>query len=91
MMGVSKNMGISTKTMLRQRAMTTDINNYVQIVVPCNCIEADGLVTIIDEVGLVVRTLFVDNKAIDLQGLSSGFYFVKSGNAVKKVLVRERS
>ena len=52
-------------------------------------IEADGLVTITDETGRVVRTLFVDNKkTIDLQGLSSGFYFVKSGTEVKKVLVK---
>ena len=52
-------------------------------------IEADGLVTITDETGRVVRTLFVDNKkTIDLQGLSSGFYFVKAGTETKKVLVK---
>jgi len=52
-------------------------------------IEAEGLVTISDEMGRVVRTLFVDDKqTVDLQGLSSGFYFVKAGDAVKKVLVK---
>ena len=52
-------------------------------------IEAEGLVTIVDEMGRVVKTLFVDNKqTIDLQGLSSGFYFVKVGDVVKKVLVK---
>ena len=110
-----------------------DINDHVQIVVPCNCIEvfeaaeewqgiqlyddcghvgvgeaktvafevypnpvsetltieAEGLVTISDEMGRVVRTLFVDDKqTIDLQGLSSGIYFVKAGTEVKKVLVK---
>ena len=110
-----------------------DINDHVQIVVPCNCIEAfeaaeewegiqlyddcgnvgvgenktaamdvypnpasetltieaQGLVTIVDEMGRVVRTLFVDDKqTIDLQGLSSGVYFVKAGNEVKKVMVK---
>ena len=45
--------------------------------------------TIIDEMGRVVRTLFMDNKqTIDLQGLSSGLYFVKAGTEVKKVLVK---
>ena len=44
---------------------------------------------IFDEMGRVVRTLFVDDKqTVDLQGLSSGFYFVKAGDAVKKVLVK---
>ena len=110
-----------------------DINDYVHIVVPCNCIEAfeaaeewqgiqlfddcghvgvgetkmvtldvypnpasstltieaDGLVTIIDEMGRVVRTLVVKREeTISLEGLSSGFYFVKAGNEVKKVLVK---
>lgn len=52
-------------------------------------IEAEGLVTIVDEMGRVVRTLFVDDKqTIDLQGLSSGVYFVKAGNEVKKVMVK---
>ena len=52
-------------------------------------IESEGLVTIVDEMGRVVKTLFVDNKqTIDLQGLSSGFYFVKVGDVVKKVLVK---
>jgi hypothetical protein len=52
-------------------------------------IEAEGLVTISDEMGRVVRTLFVDDKqTIDLQGLSNGIYFVKAGTEVKKVLVK---
>ena len=52
-------------------------------------IEADGLVTISDEMGRVVRTLFVDNKqTIDLQGFSKGLYFVKVGTEVKKVMVK---
>ena len=52
-------------------------------------IEAEGLVTIVDEMGRVVRSLFVDNKqTIDLQGLTSGLYFVKAGNEVKKVMVK---
>ena len=52
-------------------------------------IEAEGLVTISDEMGRVVRTLFVDNKqTIDLQGLASGLYFVKVGTEVKKVMVK---
>jgi hypothetical protein len=46
-------------------------------------------VTISDEMGRVVRTLFVDDKqTIDLQGLSSGIYFVKAGTEVRKVLVK---
>ena len=110
-----------------------DINDHVQIVVPCNCIEAfeaaeewqgiqlyddcghvgvgetetavmqiypnpatesltieaDGMVTIADEMGRVVKTLFVDDKqTINLQGLSRGFYFVKAGNEVKKIMVK---
>ena len=52
-------------------------------------IEAEGLVTISDEMGRVVRTLFVDNKqTIDLQGLASGLYLVKVGTEVKKVIVK---
>ncbi len=52
-------------------------------------IEAEGLVTIVDELGRTVRTLFVDDKqTVDLQGLSSGFYFVKAGNVVKKIMVK---
>ena len=52
-------------------------------------IEAEGLVTIVDEMGRVVRTLFVEDKqTIDLHGLSSGFYFVKVGTEVKKVMVK---
>ena len=52
-------------------------------------IEAEGLVTISDEMGRVVRSLFVDNKqTIDLQGLTSGLYYVKAGNEVKKVMVK---
>lgn len=111
----------------------SDINDHVQIIVPCNCIEAfeaseewqgiqlyddcghvglaetenttlevypnpasetltieaEGLVTIVDEMGRIVKTLFVDQKkSIDLQGLSNGIYFVKVGNEVKKVLVK---
>jgi hypothetical protein len=51
-------------------------------------IEADGLVTIIDEMGRVVRTLFVKRKeTISLEGFSSGFYFVKAGDVVKKLFV----
>ena len=110
-----------------------DINDHVQIVVPCNCIEAfeaseewqgillyddcghvgvgeaetitmnvypnpvsetltieaEGPVTIIDEMGRVIRTLFVKRKeTINLEGLSSGFYFVKAGDEVKKILVK---
>jgi len=52
-------------------------------------IEAEGPVTIIDEMGRVVKTLFVKRKeTINLDGLSSGFYFVKAGDEVKKVLVK---
>ena len=52
-------------------------------------IEAEGFVTISDEMGRVVRTLFVDNKqTIDLQGLASGLYLVKAGTEVKKVMVK---
>ncbi len=52
-------------------------------------IEAEGPVTIVDEMGRIVRNLFVDNKqTIDLQCLSSGFYFVKAGTEVKKVMVK---
>ena len=52
-------------------------------------IEAEGLVTIVDEMGRIVKTLFVDQKkSIDLQDLPNGIYFVKVGNEVKKVLVK---
>ncbi len=52
-------------------------------------IEAKGLVTITDDMGRIVRTLFVDDKqTIDLQGLTSGLYFVKAGAVVKKVMVK---
>ncbi len=52
-------------------------------------IEAEGLVTIADEMGRVARTLFVNKKqTIDLQGLSSGFYFIKTDNETKKILVK---
>jgi hypothetical protein len=51
-------------------------------------IEAESLVTIIDEKGCTVRTLFVNGKeTIHLQGLSSGIYFVRAGNEVKKIMV----
>ena len=51
-------------------------------------IEAEGLVSIIDERGCVVRTLFVKRKeTFSLQGLSRGSYFVKAGNVVKKIIV----
>lgn len=51
-------------------------------------IEAEGPVTIIDEMGRVVRTLFVTKKeTISLKGLSNGLYFVKAGNKVKKIKV----
>ena len=110
-----------------------DINDHVQIVVPCNCIEAfeaaeewqgillyddcgnvgfgeaetatmdvypnpasetltieaEGLVTIVDVMGRTVRTLFVENKqTLNVQELPSGIYFVKAGNAVKKIMVK---
>ena len=52
-------------------------------------IEAEGPVTIVDETGRVVKTLFVRRKeTISLDGLSSGFYFVKAGNLVKKIMVK---
>ena len=52
-------------------------------------IEAEGPVTIVDEMGRVVKTLFVKREeTISLEGLSSGFYFVKAGDEVKKVLVK---
>ena len=51
-------------------------------------IEAEGPVAIMDEMGRVVRTLFVNRKeTVSLEGLSAGFYFVKAGDVVKKVLV----
>ena len=70
-------------------AKTVAFDVYPNPVSGALTIEAEGLVTISDEMGRVVRTLFVDDKqTIDLQGLSSGFYFVKAGDAVKKVLVK---
>jgi hypothetical protein len=70
-------------------AKTVAFDVYPNPVSGALTIEAEGLVTISDEMGRVVRTLFVDDKqTIDLQGLSSGFFFVKVGDAVKKVLVK---
>ena len=52
-------------------------------------IEAEGPVSIVDEMGRTVRTLFVKREeTISLEGLSSGLYFVKAGEVVKKVLVK---
>jgi len=52
-------------------------------------IEAEGPVTIFDALGCVVKTLFVKRKeTISLEGLSSGFYFVKAGDEVKKIVVK---
>ena len=46
-------------------------------------------VSVFDMTGRIVRTLFVDDKqTINLQGLTSGFYFVKAGTEVKKVMVK---
>ncbi len=65
------------------------VNIYPNPATETLTIEAEGLVTIVDEMGRVVRTLFVDNKqTIDLQGLTSGLYFVKAGTEVKKVMVK---
>ena len=65
------------------------VNIYPNPATESLTIEAEGLVTIADETGRVVRTLFVDNKqTIDLLGLPSGLYFVKAGTEVKKVLVK---
>ena len=65
------------------------VNIYPNPATETLTIEAEGLVTIVDEMGRVVRTLFVDNKqTIDLQGLPGGLYFVKAGTEVKKVLVK---
>ena len=65
------------------------VNIYPNPATETLTIEAEGLVTIVDEMGRVVRTLFVDNKqTIDLQGLTSGLYFVKAGNEVKKVMIK---
>ena len=51
-------------------------------------VEAEGSVTIVNEMGCTVRALFVKKKeTISLEGLSKGLYFVKAGNEVKKVLV----
>lgn len=52
-------------------------------------IETEGLVTIVDMMGRTVKTLFVDDKqTLNVKELPSGFYFLKSGNEVKKVLVK---
>ena len=70
-------------------AKTVALNVYPNPVSESLTIEAEGLVTISDEMGRVVRSLFVDDKQIiDLQGLSSGLYFVKVGTEVKKVMVK---
>ena len=70
-------------------AVTSTMNVFPNPASETLTIEAQGLVTIVDEMGRVARTLFVDNKqTVDLQGLSSGVYFVKAGNAVKKIFVR---
>jgi hypothetical protein len=70
-------------------AKTVALNVYPNPVSESLTIEAEGLVTISDEMGRVVRSLFVDDKqTIDLQGLSSGLYFVKVGTEVKKVMVK---
>lgn len=70
-------------------AKTVAFDVYPNPVSGALTIEAEGLVTISDEMGRIVRTLFVDDKqTIDLQGLSSGFYFVKAGTEVKKVMVK---
>jgi len=46
-------------------------------------------VTIVNEMGCVVKTLFVRRKeTISLDGLASGFYFVKAGDVVKKIVVK---
>lgn len=68
---------------------TVALNAYPNPASETLTIEADGLVTISDEMGRVVRTLFVDNKqTIDLQGLASGLYLVKAGTEVKKFMVK---
>ena len=70
-------------------AKTVALNVYPNPVSETLTIEAEGLVTISDEMGRVVRTLFIDDKqTIDLQGLSRGLYFVKVGTEVKKVMVK---
>jgi hypothetical protein len=70
-------------------AETATMNVYPNPAAETLTIEAEGPVTIIDEMGRVVKTLFVKRKeTINLEGLSSGFYFVKAGNEVKKVLVK---
>ena len=68
---------------------TASINVYPNPASETLTIEAEGLVTIVDETGRVVRYLFVDNKQIvDLQCFASGIYFIKAGNEVKKVVVK---
>jgi len=70
-------------------AETVTMNVYPNPASETLTIEAEGPVTIVDEMGRVVRTLFVKKEeTISLQGLSSGVYFVKAGNVVKKVLVK---
>ena len=71
-----------------EEAETVSMNVYPNPASETLTIEAEGPVTIIDEMGRVVKTLFVKREeTINLEGLSSGFYFVKAGNVVKKVLV----
>ena len=70
-------------------AETVAMNVYPNPATETLTVEAEGPVTIIDEMGRVVKTLFVRRKeTISLEGLSSGFYFVKAGDEVKKVLVK---
>ena len=67
---------------------TAAVNVYPNPVSETLTIESDGLVTIMDEMGHVVRTLFVNRKeTFSLEGLSSGIYFVKAGDVVKKIMV----
>lgn len=52
-------------------------------------VEGEGSVLLVDQNGRIVRQLMVNGKEnISLQGLSSGVYFVKVGETVKKVLVK---
>ena len=67
---------------------TTTVAVYPNPVSETLTIEADGLVTIVDVMGRVVRTLFVDNKqSLNVKELPSGVYFVRAGNAMKKIMV----
>ena len=69
-------------------AETVTMNVYPNPASETLTIEAEGLVSIIDERGCIVRTLFVNKKeTFCLQGLSRGSYFVKAGNVVKKIIV----